>query len=434
MDGRIREYFEGNREGLLRDIGYIVSVRSFRGEAREGAPYGAGPREALSAALEIAKSHGLEGKILGDRVLLVELGEGEPELGILAHLDVVPADGEWRTTEPFTLREEGGVLYGRGVIDDKGPAMAALYALVCARDLGLIRRKVQLILGSDEECGSDDIAWYQRHYKMPPKVFTPDGSFPVVNTEKGKLDITLTAPPIAAEEGLRVVKLAGGSVPNAVPVKCEASFSDCGSMTVQGQAAHASLPDDGRNAITNMLQILAKLDGRNFDLFRALCAAFPHGDNHGAAFGAYCEDDITGPITVNLGVINYDETNGLEAKVDMRLPIGAEGNDIARALEERLGGAARVEVTSCLKPHHTPADSELVRGLLKIYEDYTGTPGETIALGGLTYVHEVEGGVAFGAEFPGSEPHMHEPDERVKFEELVLAGEMFAEAIAHFCG
>lgn len=94
----------------------------------------------------------------------------------------------------------------------------------------------------------------------------------------------------------------------------------------------------------------------------------------------------------------------------------------------------RVEVTSCLKPHHTPADSELVQGLLKIYEDCTGTPGETIALGGLTYVHEVEGGVAFGAEFPGSEPHMHEPDERVKFEELVLAGEMFAEAIAHFCG
>lgn len=431
MDTRIREYFDKNREALLRDITDIVAVQSVKGEAEEGAPYGAGPRQALRRALEIAESYGLCGEILGDRVLVIELGEGEPELGILAHLDVVPPAGEWRMTEPYKVREEGGVLYGRGVIDDKGPAMAALHALICARDLGLVRRKVQLILGSDEECGSDDIAWYQRHYKMPPKVFTPDGSFPVVNTEKGKMDIVLTAPP-ARGGGLHVVSLSGGSVPNAVPAECSARLSDGTELREVGRAAHASLPDEGESAVTRMLSRLAAMEGDNFDVFRTLSAAFPHGDNHGRAFGAYCEDELTGSLTVNLGVIDYDAERGLRALVDMRIPVAGDGENIAGALRAKLGDIG-VEVASLLPPHHTPEDSELVRGLIDIYEDVTGLEGKALSLGGLTYVHSIEGGVAFGAEFEGSDPHMHEPDERVRFEELILSGEMFAEAIARFC-
>lgn len=432
MDRRIREFFEANEERMLADIAALVAVDSARGESAPGAPYGPGPRRALEKALEIARAHGLEGRVLGDRVLLVELGEGQPELGILAHLDVVPPAGEWKVTGPWEMKRVDGKIYGRGVIDDKGPAVCALYALLCARELGLVKRKVQLILGSDEECGSSDVAWYMEHYAMPPRVFTPDGSFPVVNTEKGRAHFVLTAPAYTGE-GRRVVSLSGGSVVNAVPAVCRCALSDGETLETVGRAAHASTPDEGDNAVTAMVERLAAMEGGGFDVFRALCRAFPHGDNAGRAVGAACADALSGALTVNLGVMEYGD-KGLTAHVDCRVPVCGDAEKIAGAFQAALGGAVKLEAASISAPHHTPAESDLVTGLLKIYEEYTGERCQAQSMGGGTYVHEIEGGVAFGAEFPGSDVHMHEPDERVDVAELLLGGEMYAEAVKLFCG
>lgn len=428
----IQKFFRDNEDAILADIARIVAVDSVRGETAPGAPFGAGPRRALDEALQIARSHGLDGQIRGDRMLVIEAGEGEPELAILAHLDVVPPAGEWTVTEPFVMRLLDGKLYGRGVIDDKGPAMVSLWAILCARKLGLLKKKVQLLLGSDEECGSADLAWYLEHYPVPGKVFTPDGSFPVANTEKGRMTMTLTAPRYDGA-GLHAAELRGGSVANAVPARCETVLSDGTRLETVGRAAHASLPQEGDNAVTRMIERLAELEGPGFDPFRALKRAFPHGDFSGKAVGAACGDELSGELTVNLGVIRVDD-GGLSAVVDCRIPVCGDGEKIAADFARALGPEVRVEIDGISKPHHTPAESDFVRGLLEIYEKYTGTPGRAFSMGGGTYVHEIEGGVAFGAEFPGSDVHMHEPDERVEVRELMLAGAMYAAAIGAFCG
>ncbi len=432
MDSRIQDFFARHEEEILADIARLVQVDSVRGEPREGAPFGPGPRRALDTALEIARSHGLQGEIAGDRMLVIHAGQGQEELGILAHLDVVPPGGAWSVTDPYTMRVLDGKIYGRGVIDDKGPAVAALWAILCARELGLLKKGVRLMLGSDEECGSGDLAWYMEHYPMPPQVFTPDGNFPVVNTEKGRLHFCVTAPAYAGE-GRHVASLRGGSVVNAVPSVCEAVLSDGTRLSIQGRAAHASLPWEGDNAVTGMIQRLSALDGPGFHLFRRLREAFPHGDVSGEAVGAACRDEISGALTVNPGVMTYDEENGLRIDVDCRVPICGDGEKIAAAFAAKLDGAARVEILGLSQPHHTPADSPFVQGLLEIYQDATGKPAQALAMGGGTYVHDIRGGVAFGAEFPGSDVHMHEPDERVEIRELMLAGQMFAQAVARFC-
>lgn len=431
MDG-IKEFFRENEGAILEDIARIVAVDSARGEAAEGAPFGVGPRKALNVALKIARSHGLEGEIRGDRLLVIEAGEGEPELAILAHLDVVPPAGDWTVTEPFVMRLLDGKIYGRGVIDDKGPAMVSLWAILCAQKLGLLKKKVQLLLGSDEECGSGDLEWYLKNYPVPGKVFTPDGSFPVANTEKGRMTMVLTAPRYSGE-GLCVRELRGGSVANAVPASCEALLSDGTELKTLGRAAHASLPQDGDNAVTRMVEELSKLEGPGFDVFRALRRAFPQGDLGGHTVGAACGDELSGELTVNLGVMRVDE-GGLHAVVDCRIPVCGDGEKITADFAKALGGEVKVEIGGISKPHHTPAESDFVKGLLDIYEEYTGTPGRAFSMGGGTYVHEIEGGVAFGAEFPGSDVHMHEPDERVEVRELMLAGQMYAAAIGKFCG
>ncbi|MGM9521541.1 MAG: Sapep family Mn(2+)-dependent dipeptidase [Oscillospiraceae bacterium] len=462
MDTRICEFFKANSDDMARDIAALVAIDSAKGAPEEGAPYGKGPRAALTEAKRIAESWGLSAEIRGDRVCVVELGEGEPELGMLAHLDIVPAAGDWKVTKPFDMKLQDGILYGRGVADNKGPAVTSIYALRAIKELNIpISHKVQLILGSDEENGSDDIKWYLKNYKMPPKVFTPDGAFPLVNTEKGKLDMTVSLAPQAESTGAHVVSMKGGSVANAVPDICETVIkgvaadnikkaagsvsgrieifeeTDAVRVVCHGKASHASVPSGGVNAIKMMLTLISSLELDNTPEFSAICAlikALPFGDDGGRAIGADCCDDVSGALTMNLGVISFSAENGFRALIDCRVPVCGDGNAIAEALKEAIGDSAQVTVTGLLKPHNVPETSDFVKGLLRIYEDHTGEKGKALAIGGLTYVHEVEGGVAFGCEFPGRELHGHEPDECMPFADLVIAGQMFAQAIADFCG
>ncbi len=460
MDDRIREFFTTHQNELAADIAALVSIPSVREDARCDAPYGRAAREALDVAVGMAESFGLDANVIDDRVTLIELGDGKPQLGILAHLDVVPPAGKWTKTEPFTMTLENGILYGRGVADDKGPAVAALYALRAIHALNIpLKRKVQLILGSAEETGSEDIAWYRKNHELPPMLFTPDASFPVVNLEKGHLNMLISAP--YDREG-SVLSISGGTVPNAVPAECKAvvarldmeavkaAFSNIAAkfdfetvgdgnikITCTGTASHASIPEEGVNAVCAMLEGLSRLpiEGeRVHDTIKKLANAIPFGDTSGRACGAFREDEESGALTMNLGVLDYSAESGLSVKVDCRIPICADGHVVAAKLRCALGKGLTLKITGLTPPHNTPSDSKFVKTLLKIYNDFTGQQGKALAIGGGTYVHGIKGAVAFGCEFPGGSYHMHEPDERMPLEELLLSGQMFTRAILEFCG
>ena len=460
------DFMNDHADELIADLAELVAVDSVRGEEAPGAPYGKGPRAALETAERIAKKYGFDAEVRGDRVLCVEYGEGEPALAILAHLDVVPVGTGWKMTEPFKAALKDGVLYGRGVADDKGPAVASLYALRALRENGIgLGKKVQLLLGSDEECGSSDIDWYLKNYKMPPMVFTPDGDFPVVNTEKGRIEAYMDAPAGDAPNGAYIVSLIGGTAVNAVPGEARAtlrfvpdeqiiaamnycSFFDADfdieskngpdtTVVCRGKASHGSLPELGVNAVSALLKCILAIPLADCAGLRSLMAlndALPFGDTCGMTIGAYCEDEESGGLTVNLGMMDYSVDGGLHAGLDCRVPCCGDGDEVMRRLDDALKGCGiTVTVRDQVAPHKEPADGEFVQKLLKIYEDYTGEKGETLSMGGLTYVHEVEGGVAFGCTFPGREPRMHEPDENIPLADLILAGAMYGRAAAELC-
>ena len=79
-------------------------------------------------------------------------------------------------------------------------------------------------------------------------------------------------------------------------------------------------------------------------------------------------------------------------------------------------------------------DSLLAQKLLKVYEEQTGLKGECLAIGGGTYVHDIEGGVAFGAEFPNQEHNMHGADEFIEIETLSKNSKIFAHSIVELLG
>lgn len=426
----IRRYLEEHREdmtGLLREL---VAVPSVQGEAEDGFPFGREPARALEIMLRECENSGFEVENVENYAGSADINGLEPELAILAHLDVVPAGDGW-SSPPFELTEVGDKLVGRGTIDDKGPAVAALFAAKAVRDLGIpLKKGVRLIFGTNEENGSADLAYYRSKRTMPPMVFTPDGEYPVINAEKGMLRVYFST---EFNDGY----IKGGEVINAVPKLC--TFDLRSSINGQeaatygkhnGRAAHASTPEKGENAITEFLSCQASLN----PVIRRLSELFPHGELNGKSCGLGFRDDISGDMTCVLSLL---ETVGgrLCGGIDIRFPLDRTKAGISTIICEKLRNAG-FDIDSCegVEPHCTDENSTFVQALLKTYERVTGDKGRCIAIGGGTYVHEIDGGVAFGAEFPGEDGHMHSPDEFITVENLLKNAEIMAEAIAEICG
>ena len=194
MNAEIYNYIDANLAKMTGTLSELVAIPSVRGKAVPGKPYGEECARVLEKMLSIASSFGFKTENHKNRVGTIDLyPEGEPTLGILCHLDVVPAGSGWRTP-PFSMFMSGGKLYGRGTMDDKGPAVCVLYAMKAIKDCGInLSQNVRFIVGTDEENGSSDLAWYKKQAKLPPRVFTPDGSYPVINIEKGMLRGEVTA-------------------------------------------------------------------------------------------------------------------------------------------------------------------------------------------------------------------------------------------------
>ena len=451
---------------LVAAISRLVAVKSVKGEAEPGKPFGAGPAAALDEALKLCAELGFTTTDYDGYVGLCDLNDKETRLHILGHLDVVGEGSGW-STDPYACVEQDGVLYGRGVSDDKGPVVCALLAMKAVRDLGLpLTANARMILGTDEESGSSDIAYYYSKEPYAPYAFTPDADFPVINIEKGHYHPDFGAQWAASDALPRVAAMTGGFRQNVVPPEaeamvlgvfpadvqdlCDAVAKRTGAVfTVNGSAngchihcagrnAHAASPDDGINAIAALLEVLGGLelaDCGSTKAIRSMHALFPFGDNRGRALGIAQEDEQSGPLTLNLAIMKLTET-GFTAKFDVRFPLCANEDNCKRTCEASFA-AHGISVTGdpdMTTVHCVEADSPLVRTLLSCYSTYTGVKDpKPIAIGGGTYVHDIPGGVAFGCDFPGFDPKMHAADEQASIANLLLSCKIFTQAIAELC-
>lgn len=452
---------------LVGAIARLVNVKSVKGDPEPGKPFGPGPAAALDEALALCRELGFSTSDYDHYVGLADLNDKETRLHILGHLDVVGEGSGW-DTDPYTCVEKDGMLYGRGVSDDKGPVVCALLAMKAVRDLGLpLSANVRCILGTDEESGSADIAYYYAREPYAPMAFTPDADFPLIHIEKGHYHPDFGAQWESSDAKPRVAALTGGFRTNVVPPEAEAMvlglyahdvelvcdqvaartgavFTVSGSASgchihCAGKNAHAASPDGGINAIAALLEVLAALPlagCAGTDAIRSMHELFPFGDNRGRALGIAQSDAESGELTLNLAVMTLTET-GFSAKFDVRFPLCANEDNCKRACEASFAahGIAVTGAPDMTTVHCVSADSPLVRTLLACYETYTGEPNaQPIAIGGGTYVHDIPGGVAFGCQFPGFDPKMHAANEQARIDQLLLSCKIFTQAIAELCG
>lgn len=290
-------------------------------------------------------------------------------------------------------------------------------------------------------------------------VFTPDASYPVINIEKGMIRGVFFADCLSEGEKT-VISAQAGTVINAVPsgasavvkgftpaelktavysVKTSAVFSfkaddDKTEITVEGKSAHASTPETGVNAAVALCLMLSKLktsDGTSA-LFGRISSLFPSGENDGKALGIKASDEKSGALTAVFSILSFADGK-LSGKFDIRFPVCLSVPVLTEKLNRAFSEKELSLTVSGTEPHEVDSGSDFIKTLLSVYEECTGARGSCIAIGGGTYVHEIEGGVAFGAEFIGDDNHIHSANEFITLERLKTNAKIFAEAIIRLC-
>ena len=464
VEEKIRHWMHGREDELVEALAPLIAAESTRSEAKPGMPFGEGPAKALDRAMELARRWGVRTENLEGYVCSAYLNEHADGLHILAHLDVVGAGDGW-DTDPYCLVRDGDLIYGRGTDDDKGPLVAALLAMRCVRELGIpLTKNVRLIMGTDEESGSEDIEHYYASHPFAPYSLSPDADFPVTNIEKAHYCPRFSASWKRTEApGVRVLALDGGIRVNVAPANCtcllenadkaqleavlkqvsgetgvslSAEFQgNTAKITAVGVQAHASTPDEGKNAITATLQALCALplaEGAAEETVRQLHECFPYGDNRGKAMGIAMEDKVSGCLTLTFSMVHLD-TEGFWGIFDSRDPLCATEENTCRVTEARMA-AFGWKCEGKLGPAHAvDGNSDFIKTLLSAYETYTGRKGYCEAIGGGTYVHEIPGGVAFGAGEHDFDSHLHGANERARISQLLKTAMIYALVIGNLC-
>lgn len=453
---------ESMRNDIINSTQELLRYRSVQDRPLPGAPFGKGVKDSLEYVLNLSKNMGLEMKDLDGYIGYAQYGDGDEMVGILVHLDVVP-EGEGWTYPPYSGEIHDGKIYGRGAIDDKGPAIACLYALKAIKESGVpLKRKIRIIFGTNEESGWKDIEYYKSNEKYPDLGFTPDANFPFIFAEKGILTFKIKREFINRKDGHVVLKsLKGGNAANMVPDYCEACLSvspdkkdyikmlilkminedkvnvkllDMGDdilIKSYGVSAHGSTPEKGVNAIMQLIMILYRLDFAKDDLYQFISyLAEKIGMNYtGKNMRLDMCDDVSGCLTLNIGVIDVNDVEGV-VEINIRYPVTATRETVESIIKKNLPEQFDYVFLNGFDPINVSTDSNLAKVLLKVYRQSTGDENSNpIAIGGGTYARAFKNFVAFGPIFPGGLELAHQKDEYIEIDHLIKLAKIYSVAM-----
>lgn len=449
------------KKEMIESLQKLLRIKSVKGEPQPNMPYGKGVFDALMKVMGLAEKLDFDSVNLYSHIGYVDYGEGDEVFAVLTHLDVMPEGDGW-TVPAFDGTVKDGKIYGRGAIDNKGPAIAALYALSAIKEGCVnLNKRVRLIFGCDEESGWSDIAFYKKcNEEVPVMAISPDAEFPIINSEKGLVQLNLSLKKYDAEGGgSELVTLNAGDRVNAVPAYCECLlrsearvigelidiFNEDVPVKIEmeekegllrlfahGQSAHGSKPEDGLNAASYMIAFLNQLPLKKNYLSDAVYALSQYvGLTTDGSLLGIASEDASGALTLNMGYIKT-VSDGVEVGLDIRYPVEKTQGFVVGAVMDKLKDFD-LQIAFSLPAHYVPEDSELVTGLKKAYEEIVGEPAHCMAVGGATYARAFPNAVAFGPVFPGQKGTEHQPDEYIEIDSFIKLADIIANAIVMLC-
>ena len=434
------------KSDYLESLKTIVSYPSVLNEGENGTPFGQSIQNVLEKMLEITRSLGFKTYIDPKGYYgYAEIGQGEELLAVLCHLDVVPAGdlSDWETP-PFEATIKDGWIHGRGVQDDKGPSLAALYAVKALMDAGVtFNKRIRFIYGTDEETLWRCMARYNELEETATLGFAPDSSFPLTYAEKGLLQIKLHG------SGSQELAIEAGEAFNVVPAKASYTGNLADSLevelkkqafeyertadtvTVIGVPKHSKDAAEGVNAIVRLATGLNPLVQHSAIQFIAEAVG---EDATGSRLFGEISDEPSGTLSFNVSGLSLDQDKS-EIRIDMRIPVLADKDKLVQELSQIAEEyQLRYEEFDYLAPLYVPLDSELVSTLMAVYKEKTNDNSPAVSSGGATFARTMPNCVAFGALFPGALQTEHQANERTVIEDLYKAMDIYAETIYRLAG
>ena len=434
------------KEEFLSSLKLLISYPSVLNENENGTPFGQAIQDVLEKTLEICQGLGFKTYLDPKGYYgYAEIGQGKELLAVLCHLDVVPSgdEADWKTP-PFEAIVKDGYIFGRGVQDDKGPSMAALYAVKALLDSGVVfQKRVRFIFGTDEETLWRCMGRYNELEETATLGFAPDSSFPLTYAEKGLLQVKLHGP------GSDFLQLEAGEAFNVVPAKAsyQGAFLEkviaglraagfdyeetADEVTVLGVPKHAKDAAQGVNAIVRLAKVLQLLAPHPTLSFIADAVG---EDATGSRLFGPILDEPSGSLSFNIAGLTITPERS-EIRIDLRIPVLADKEDLVRVLSKKATDyQLTYEEFDYLAPLYVPKDSELVSTLMGIYQEKTGDTSPAMSSGGATFARTMPNCVAFGALFPGAEQTEHQANERAKLDDLYKAMDIYAETIRRLAG
>ncbi|KAF1300956.1 Sapep family Mn(2+)-dependent dipeptidase [Enterococcus sp. JM9B] len=424
----IKTMVEQNWEGFLQDLQQVMQVPSVKGEPKEQAPYGIYPRKVLSLVLEMAENDGFTTTTIDDAIGYLQWGEGSEYIGILGHLDVVSAGEGW-DYPPFDLTEDDGVLYGRGILDNKGPIMSCFYGLKLLKDSGIQPKKpVRIIFGTDEESGMSDVPHYLKAEQPPIFGFTPDCKYPVVYGERGIVNVRITTD-FEKGELANLGEIIGNQARDHVPDKLSVLVDET-KISVEGARAPSNAPEMGKNAITLLARRLKtnqQLSVKTRAYFDWLFTHF-HEQHTGEGIDLALEDEDSGKLMLTPVILSKNE-NQLQLEIAFRYPVSFQEEEIVSGIATVIPAHSTVEVIRSVPGINLNKDRSEIRLLGNIYQEITGNDGTPVTTTGGTYARKLPNIVAFGPSFPGQKGIAHNKNEWMTVADLKTNMEIYMRSI-----
>lgn len=464
-----REKVQEYENQIIEDLKGLLAIESVRDDSKASTenPVGPGPRQALDYMYKIAERDGFGTHDVDHIAGRIEVGSGEDVFGILCHVDVVPAGEGWDTNpfDPVVIEDK---VIARGTLDDKGPTIAAYYAVKILNDMKVNwKKRIHIIIGTDEESDWKCTDRYFKTEEMPALGFAPDAEFPAIHGEKGISTFDVIQNEQVEEQDEPEYELrsfTSGQRYNMVPDEAEAHINVKENMTdviqnfeqflvdnqlegessvdsgvlvlnVQGKAVHGMDPSIGINAGLYLLNFLSQLDlDKSAANFVDFSEKYLFNSHFGEKMGMKYHTEIMGDVTTNIGVIEYNNTKGGKFGINLRYPEGFEFDEaMSRFTKEIAELGFSIELGKNQTPHYVEKDDPFVQTLVQAYRNQTGDESEPYTIGGGTYARNLDKGVAFGAMFDDSEDLMHQKNEYITKKQLFNATSIYLESLYALC-
>lgn len=461
----ISKKIDENKEQMLQSLQELIAIKSVAEETGGDLPFGEGVHNAYMYFLKMAEAEGFLTKNIDNYGGHVDMpGKGDGVMGIVGHLDVVPEGSDW-DCEPYSGLIKDGRVYGRGTMDDKGPMIAAFYAMKAIKDCGIqLEHTIRMILGLDEETNWKGMEHYLSKTAPPDFGFTPDGDFPAIHGEKGILVFEIAKKLTAGtDKGLELRSLAGGNAANMVADHARAVLRDTGGegydsirekvgsfrrekdvkinckgvgksfeITVEGISSHGAKPEKGLNAISIIMEFLGRLNFVSDDVndFIEFYNTYIGFELNGASLGCGFSDEPSGDLVLNVGMVQLD-SNAADLTINVRYPVTMDDERVYSAIMPVLDRYnLGVVKGKHQEPIYLPEDDPMIATLMDIYRQHTGdADSKPLVIGGGTYARAMKNIVAFGARFPGEPELGHQKNECLSIESLMTMTKIYADAI-----